>query len=328
MKVTLLNEKFYDCDESLTLFEGARLSGLCIEHSCLVARCRSCIAQILEGETIQIQNDLVLTDEERKNGYILTCNTKPLSDVKLNISDLGEFNLFEKKILPAKIQSIDNLKEDVVKVILRLPPTNQFKYNTGQYINISKGITKRSYSIASSYKENITLEFFIKKYENGLMSKYWFEEAKENDLLRIEGPLGSFFLRETFKKNIIFLATGTGIAPVKAILEQIQATPEKYAEKVYWLFFGARYAEDIFWEPQSIELQNLHFIKALSREKTNFEGVKGYVQDAMIQENINFEDAQVYACGSNDMIQSAKKVCMEHGLPEKEFFSDAFICTN
>ena len=217
---------------------------------------------------------------------------------------------------------------DVINVVLRLPPAANFAYNSGQYVNLIRSAIKRSYSVASAYQATASLEFFIKKYENGLMSQYWFEQAKENDLLLMEGPLGSFFLRETPKKNIILLATGTGIAPVRAILEQVAQQPEAYADKTFWLFFGARTLQDIFWEPTSIPLKKLHFTKTLSREIAIFEGFKGYVQEAAMHANIDLANAQVYACGSNDMILAAKDLFTQNQLPEKEFFSDAFICTN
>jgi CDP-4-dehydro-6-deoxyglucose reductase len=326
--IKLKNNKSYSCDANTTIFEAAKASGIFLEHSCLTARCRSCVVKIEEGTTVDKQDDLVLSAEEKAEKWTLSCNALPTSNLVLDVEDLGGMTMYDKKIVPAKIQAITAITDDVVEVILRLPPTANFGYNSGQYVNLSKGEIKRSYSVANAFKENGSLTFFIKKYEKGVMSHYWFQEAKANDLLRMEGPLGSFFLRETNKKNIIFLATGTGIAPVKAILEHVQANKEIYADKVFWLFFGARYANDVFWEPTTIELKKLHYTKALSREKLTFAGVKGYVQDALLKANIDLEDAQVYACGSNEMIQAAKKICIENKLSEKEFFSDAFICTN
>lgn len=219
--IKLKNNKSILCDKDTTIFQAARSSGVFLEHSCLTARCRSCIVKIENGSTVNQQDELVLSEEERQQNYVLSFNAKPITDLDLDIEDLGNITLYEKKIVPAKIKSIELITVDVIKVILRLPPSTNFKFISGQYVNIIKGNINRSYSIANCSSINTELEFFIKKYENGLMSKYWFHEAKVNDLLRIEGPLGSFFLRETKKKNIIFLATGTGIAPVKAIIDNL-----------------------------------------------------------------------------------------------------------
>lgn len=325
--IQLKNDKKFSCDSTTTIYEAAKASGIFLEHSCLTARCRSCVVKVTDGTTKDKLDDLVLTADEKQH-FTLSCNAIPTSDVCLDVEDLVNITLYEKKIVPAKIQSIEKLTPDVIKVVLRLPPAANFAYNSGQYVNLIRSAIKRSYSVASAYQATASLEFFIKKYENGLMSQYWFEQAKENDLLLMEGPLGSFFLRETPKKNIILLATGTGIAPVRAILEQVAQQPEAYADKTFWLFFGARTLQDIFWEPTSIPLKKLHFTKTLSREIAIFEGFKGYVQEAAMHANIDLANAQVYACGSNDMILAAKDLFTQNQLPEKEFFSDAFICTN
>ena len=127
-------------------------------------------------------------------------------------------------------------------------------YGTEKFesVGILTGDIKRSYSIANAFEQNALLTFFIKKYDNGLMSNYWFEEAKVNDLLRIEGPLGSFFVRENVQENIIFLATGTGVAPIKAILENLSKSENQFRNKNLWLFVGARNENDLFWNPNKL----------------------------------------------------------------------------
>jgi CDP-4-dehydro-6-deoxyglucose reductase len=327
--IKLKNGKSFNCDSNTTVFEAAKNNGIILEHSCLTARCRSCAVQVESGTTNDKYDDLVLSAEEKSSNWILTCNTMPTSDLVLDIEDLGDIKVFDKKIIPAKIQAINKLNDTVIEVSLRLPPNSNFGYNSGQYVNITKGSIKRSYSVANAYSESGLLTFLIKKYENGQMSNYWFEEAKENDLLRIEGPIGSFFLRESEVENIIFLATGTGVAPVKAILESITESPNKLSNKKIWIIFGARNESDIFWQPNELnEVSNLNYIPVLSRASEDWKGEKGYVQDILIKQNIPLENAQVYACGSNNMIESAKKVLIENGLNKKNFFSDAFVATN
>lgn len=326
-EINLKNNKSFLCDENTTIFQAAKSSGIFLEHSCLTARCRSCIVKIENGTTVNQQDELVLSEDERQQNYVLSCNAKPITNLDLDIEDLGDVTLYEKKIVPAKIKSIELITEDVIKVILRLPPTANFKFISGQYVNLIKGTINRSYSIANSYSTNTELEFFIKKYENGLMSQYWFHEAKINDLLRVEGPLGSFFLRETKKKNIIFLATGTGVAPIKSILDELENNQfEGVNEKKIWIFVGARHEEDLFWYPK---INNkIIFIPTLSRVNEDWQGERGYVQDNVLKQNIDLKDAQVYACGSNEMIESAKKLLIMNSLEENQFYSDAFVQTN
>jgi len=286
------------------------------------------VVKVIGGETKNRLDDLVLSIDEKEQNYVLSCNAIPTKDLTLDVEDLGDIILYEKKIVPSKIQSIEYLTKNVIKLSLRLPPTANFKFNSGQYVNLIWSGINRSYSVANYYKEKSNLIFFIKKYEGGLMSDYWFNKAKENDLLRVEGPLGSFFLRETNKKNIIFLATGTGVAPVKSIIEDLENSDKDFSNKKVYIFVGARYEEDLFWSPNLLKTLEIIYIPVLSRSKDDWVGKKGYVQNAVIDQNIDLTNSQVYACGSNEMIESAKIILTANALPENQFFSDAFICTN
>ena len=325
--IKLKNNKTFTCDKDSTIFEAAKKSNIVLEHSCLSSRCRSCVVKVLSGKTFNMEEELVLTEEDKNENFVLSCNAVPLTDIELDIEDLGEITLFEKKIIPSKINIIEKLNDDVFKIVVRIPPNSNFNFNSGQYVNIIKGNINRSYSIANSSYHKNHLEFFIKNYENGLMSEYFFKKAKINDLLRLEGPLGTFFYRESSFKNIVFLATGTGVAPVKSILEGLDKSHEQYYNKNLWVIVGARYQEDLFWKPIFKNL-NIKYIPVLSRQDNNWHGEKGYVQDIVLNQQIDLENAQVYACGSNDMINSAKKLFLKNNLEEKNFFSDAFVQTN
>ena len=325
--IKLKNNKTFTCDKDSTIFEAAKKNNIVLEHSCLSSRCRSCIVKVISGSTINIEEELVLTEEDKNENFVLSCNAKPLSDLELDIEDLGEFTLFEKKIIPSKISVIEKLTDDVIKLVLRLPPNSNFNFNSGQYVNIIRGNLTRSYSIANSSDHKNQLEFFIKKYTNGLMSEYFLKEAKINDLLRLEGPIGTFFLRDSSFKNIVFLATGTGVAPIKSILEGLDISHEQHQNKDFWVIVGARYQDDLFWEPNLKNL-NIKYIPVLSRQVNDYNVAKGYVQDIVLKQQIDLEDTQVYACGSNDMINSAKELFFKNNLKENNFFSDAFVQTN
>ena len=325
--IYLKNNKTFNCDKDSTIFEAAKKNNIVLEHSCLSSRCRSCVVKVLSGKTINKEEEMVLSEEDKNENFILSCNSIPLSDLELDIEDLGDITLFEKKIIPSKINIIEKLNDDVIKIVVRIPPNSNFNFNSGQFINIIKDGITRSYSIANSSYHKNQLEFFIKNYENGLMSEYFFNKAKINDLLRLEGPLGTFFLRDSCFKNIIFLATGTGIAPIKSILEELEESHEQYKNKNMWIFIGARYQEDLFWEPNFKNL-NIKYIPVLSRADNDWKGERGYVQDLVLKQQIDLENTQVYACGSNDMINSAKELFFKNNLKENNFFSDAFVQTN
>jgi CDP-4-dehydro-6-deoxyglucose reductase len=325
--ITLKNGKSYSCSASDTLFHGAKANGILLDHSCLAARCSSCKVRVLEGTTESMQEENILTTVEIDKGYVLSCNVKPKSDIKLDVVDLGEYNLSPSRTLPAKIQSLELLTPSVLKVILRMPPTQKFNFLAGQYVNIIKGSIKRSYSIANNVSDSGQLEFLIKNYPGGEMSKYFFDEAKKNDLLRIEGPLGSFFLRSTVAHNLVFLATGTGIAPVKAMLEQIYLNRESYRDKCIYVLWGGRYLEDLFWKP-IFELENFHYVPVLSRENPDWKGAGGYIQNVLLNLIDDLGDTEVYACGSNQMIEAAHELLTSKGLSDDKFYSDAFVQSN
>lgn len=326
-QIKLKNNKSFSCDKELTIFEAAKKNDITLEHSCLNARCRSCIVKVLSGKTINKDEELVLTQEEKDENFVLSCNSRPITDLELDIEDLGEIKLFEKKIIPSKISVIEKLTDDVIRLVLRLPPNSNFNFNSGQYVNIIRRNVTRSYSIANSSNHKNELEFFIKKYTNGLMSEYFFKEANINDLLRLEGPIGTFFLRDSSFENIIFLATGTGIAPIKSILDGLEKSHEQYQNKNFWVIVGARFQKDLFWRPNFKNL-NIKYIPVLSRPENDWTGAQGYVQGIALNQQINLENTQVYACGSNNMINSAKELFIKNNLKENNFFSDAFVQTN
>lgn len=325
-KIKLKNNIIFNCDNNTSILNGAKKNNINLEHSCMSARCSSCKVKVLRGKYTKIQNENILTAEELNGGYILTCNTKPLSNMELDCENLNE-EIIKARTLPSKISSIKIISNDVLKVVLRLAPTANFQYKPGQYVNIIKSNIKRSYSIANMDSNNNKLEFFIKNYKNGLMSKYWFNKANENDLLRFEGPLGSFYYRNNNKKDIIFLATGTGIAPIKAILEDLNNNSKKHNNKNIWLFWGVRYIDDLFYTPTFCNL-NFKFIPVLSRANKNWKGEVGHIQNIVLNQKINLQNAQVYACGSPNMIKFAKKVLINSLLSENHFFSDAFVESN
>jgi CDP-4-dehydro-6-deoxyglucose reductase len=322
-KINLKNDIHFLCASEDTILNGAQKETITLDHSCKTGRCQSCKAKVISGTSIATVDETGLSAEDKAKGFILTCVRTPSSDLTLDVEDLSSYSIEQIKTLPSKVDKITLISSNVIELQLRIPPNTSFRYLSGQYINIIKGDYKRSYSIANS-NSNSNLVFFIKNYEGGKFSSYLFNEAKINDLLRIEGPIGTFFYRNTPKKNIIFLATGTGIAPVKAILEQFDENNSEVKDKNIYLFFGGRLEEDLFWIPNFNTIQ-VHFIPVLSRSKSDWEGAKGYVQDIVLSTGIDLSDSVLYACGSENMIRDSRILLTNNGLSDDVFYSDAFI---
>lgn len=325
--VTLANNKQFECAVGSTILEAAIRNGLMLEYSCRSGRCGVCKARIVSGQTISIQAEESLRRGPKDESLVLTCCRTATADVWLDIEDLGRLAGVEVRTLPCRIDSLDMLAPDVIHLTLRLPPSATFFYLPGQYIDLIHGSIRRSYSIANSARADGILELHVRRVASGVMSEYLFTHAKKNDLLRLEGPLGSFHFRETSNQNIVFLATGTGIAPVRAILEELASRPQLVTDKKIFVYWGGRTSEDLYWRPDFPEL-NLKFYPLLSRADPSWPGRVGYVQSAVVEDNIKLESAVIYACGSTLMIESAHQLLLEHGLDPSKFYSDAFVSSS
>ena len=310
---------------SASLVDAALSAGITLPHSCKTGRCSTCKCKVLQGETIALQTETGLTDTEKAEGWILSCVRSAQTDVTLEVGDMGCIVLPASKTLPCRIRSIDRLAKDVVRVMLRLPPTADFKAIPGQYIDvIGPGGVRRSYSLANAYTADKTLELHIRAVDGGVMSDYWFTQAKANDLLRLNGPLGTFFLRNLAQLDLVFLATGTGIAPVKAMLESLVGQAPGQAPKSITCFWGGRTAEDLYFDAQAIPAGH-RLVTVLSRAAAGWAGVSGYVHKALLAMQPDLVNTAVYACGSDAMIRSAKASLLAAGLPATRFFADAFV---
>jgi len=323
MEIKTTEDIVFTGNVDTSILDSALSQGHVFEYSCKNGQCGVCKTTLLKGKVVELQAQQALTGADKAAKKILTCCSAPQTDILIDTEELNALCGIEVKTLPARIASMTKHSEHIIEVKLRLPPTASFQFLEGQYIDvIGSNAVRRSYSIANAVSQkNITL--FIKKVEAGVLSKYWFEEAQENDLLRIEGPKGSFFFREP-AKQIVFLATGTGIAPIKSILDKLVQDAEQYKNVSFSLYWGNRSQEDFFWQPEYTAL-NLKFVPVLSRADALWQGKEGYIQDVFIADDMGYSDMQVYACGSLAMINSAKEVLMKNGLLEKHFYADAFV---
>lgn len=320
--------KIFNAEEGQTLIEAAIAAGVNLPYSCNTGRCSTCKLRLLSGESKLLQQETGLSEAEKAAGWVLGCVRTPQSDVVLDVEDLDGIKIPTQKTVPCRIDTIERLAEDVVKVELRLPPNADFRFLAGQYIDVigPEGV-RRSYSIACAEKNTKKLELHVRAVIGGAMSKYWFEQAKPNDLLRLHGPLGTFFLRKAAGRDLVFLATGTGIAPVKAMLESMAELPPDQLPRSVNVFWGGRGTQDIYLNVSAPGLP-LTYTPVLSRPTPAWTGAVGYVQDIYIRTKPALDNATVYACGSDSMIHSAKTSLMAAGLPERQFLSDAFVCSS
>ena len=326
--VILPSLRSFICDPDKTLLDSAKAQGIVLEYSCRSGRCGVCKARAEGDSAVICHDESVLTPEEVAAGYILTCCRSARGDLQLDAEDLHQFDGLQIKTLPCRIDSVNLVSKDVLNVVLRVPPAAVFKYLPGQYVDvIGKNGLRRSYSLANAPRVDGKLELLIRQVDQGLMSEYWFGSAAVNDLLRLEGPQGTFAIRPDIPEHLIFLATGTGIAPVKAMLEQLNQTPNLVVDTSIHVYWGGRVNEDIYWQPEQHDLSVL-FNPVLSRPGEQWKGRTGYIQNAVIEDKIPLNNAVVYACGSDAMIHSSRELLVKHGLSPKKFYSDAFVSSN
>lgn len=300
-----------------SILESALTAGVVLEHSCKNGSCGVCTAELISGTILNEKG------ERQESGDFLTCSSKPLSDTSIKAVYYPELSGIVNKTFPVKVEQILDSAEDIITIKFRLPPTTDLEYLPGQYVDLSyKGIV-RSYSIANAQSVSKGIELHIRKVVNGKMSLLLFSDIQPNTLMRMSGPNGTFFIRED-ESPIIFIAGGTGFAPVKSMVEELLSKSCKRPIFIYWGMPQSRSFYSDIAHQWADKYENVHYIPVLSENELMWEGRKGYVHQAVVDDFPSLDNYHVYACGSQVMIEVAKKALIEIGLADENFFSDAF----
>ena len=314
-------------DESL--LDAALRQGLTLPHGCRDGACGACKGQLLAGSVdmgrVEFQG---LKPEEKAAGLILYCCAKATSDLVVECKQLGVAGDFPVKTLPGRIEKFERLAPDVIEIHLRLPASEKLEFRAGQYIDILlKDGKRRSFSLANAPRADGMLELHIRHVPGGLFTEQVFTTMKARDILRFEGPHGGFYLRDDSRKPVILLAGGTGFAPIKGIVEQAISEGNTREFHIYW---GARARADLYQDALpagwAATHANLHYTPVLAEPAAAdaWTGRTGFVHRAVLADHADLAGFQVYACGSPGMIDAAKRDFIAQGLPEEEFFADAF----
>ncbi|NLH81038.1 MAG: 2Fe-2S iron-sulfur cluster binding domain-containing protein [Phyllobacteriaceae bacterium] len=307
-----------------SILDAAIAAGVTLPYGCRTGRCGTCRCRVETGETRPLLAETGLDATARAEGWVLACVRTAIDDVTLDYDDLGDVVLPAPKTLPCRIAALDRMSDDVLRVRLRLPPSAAFAYLPGQYVEIiGFGGVRRSYSLAAAGPADAPLELHVGRVPGGVMSAYWFDRAKEGDLLRLHGPFGTFVLRDVAGADLVFLATGTGFAPVAALLQHIAVLAPERAPRSITLYRGARREDDLYGDVAASPL--LRVVPVLSRAPASWTGRRGHVQDAVLADHPDLTRTVVYACGSPAMVRDAETALAAAGLPAGRFFSDAFV---
>ena len=311
-----------------TILDGALREGFIISYACRNGACGSCKGKLLEGKVdYGSYNPGTLLDTEKQAGYALFCQAKPLTDVVIECREVSAIKDIPVRILPCRVQKLERLAPDVTMIHLRLPASERLQFLAGQYVDIlTKSGLRRSLSIANAPHDDAVLQLHLRNY-GGPFSQYVFNTLKEKDILRFEGPLGTFFLREDSDKPLILLASGTGFAPIKAIIEHAIHHHIKRPMTLYW---GCRVRADLYLNDLAEGWARDHrvtYVPVLSdaTSEDKWHGRAGFVHRAVMEDFPAMSAYQVYACGAPIVIESARRdFVAQCGLPADEFYCDSF----
>jgi CDP-4-dehydro-6-deoxyglucose reductase len=312
-----------------TIIEAALRQGIGLPYGCRNGACGSCKGKVAEGKLdYGVYQERTLRPEEKAAGKALFCVARPLSDLTLEVKEIGGTGDLQIRTLPCRVEKIEKPAPDVAILQLKLPAQERLQFLAGQYIDILlKDGKRRSFSIANAPHHDQFIELHIRLVAGGFFTNYVFNEMRDRAILRFEGPLGTFFLREDSDKPIIFMAGGTGFAPVKAVIEHALYS---HIDREMVLYWGARTLQDLYlphvpaqWAK---EHPNFTFIPVLSdpRPEDAWQGRTGFVHQAILDDFQDMSGYQVYACGAPAMIDIGRQSFAERGLPEGEFFADSF----
>jgi CDP-4-dehydro-6-deoxyglucose reductase len=320
----------FDAQEGETVLAAALRHNVMLPYGCKNGACGSCKGKIVDGAVdYGHYHARVLTENERAHGKALFCQAKPLGDLVIECRTIGAAKDIAVRVMPCRVQKLERAAEDVMIVRLKLPSNERLQFLAGQYIDfLLKGGERRSFSMANAPHTDDLVELHIRQVAGGSFTDHVFGKMKERDILRLEGPLGSFFLREDSAKPIVFVASGTGFAPIKSILE---TAFHKNVTRPMVLYWGCRRPKDLYLNalPEKWAREHPHFryvpVVSEARPEDGWTGRAGFVHRAVMEDFPDLSQHQVYACGVPVMVDSARRdFTTSCGLPEDEFYADSF----
>ncbi|MCX8086281.1 MAG: CDP-6-deoxy-delta-3,4-glucoseen reductase [Rhodocyclaceae bacterium] len=312
--------------DGATILDAALDAGLHLPYGCKNGACGACKGKVLSGSVDHgAAMESALPQHERDQGWALFCCAKPLSDLTLEVKEISAARDIPVKLMPCRVESLERVAEDVMILKLKLPANERLQFLAGQYIEfLLEGGKRRAFSLANAPHDDPLLELHVRRVPGGSFTEHVFTTMKLRDILRFEGPLGSFYLREESDKPILLVAGGTGFAPIKGLIEHALHIGLKRPMELYW---GARDRAGLYMnalaERWAAE-HGLRYVPVLSEPDAGWSGRTGLVHEAVLADHPDLSAYQAYVCGAPAMCEAAKRDFVAHGLPEEEFFADVF----
>ncbi|MDD5296276.1 MAG: CDP-6-deoxy-delta-3,4-glucoseen reductase [Rhodocyclaceae bacterium] len=312
-----------------TLLQSALDQGVLLPYGCRNGACGACKGTLMQGQVdLGSYQEHALSAEERAAGKLLFCCAQALTDLTIQCKEVKSTGEITARTLPARVQKMALLAPDVMEIHLKLPASERLQFVAGQYIEILlKDGRRRAFSLANAPQDDEVLQLHVRRVPGGVFTEHVFTGMKEKDILRLNGPHGSFRLEEDCDRPVIFVAGGTGFAPAKAIIEYAIHSQIERPMVIYW---GSRdragLYQDALARAWAERHPHIHYVPVLSEPASRdaWSGRTGLVHEAVLADFPNLAGYQVYACGAPAMIEAARRDFLARGLPEDEFLSDAF----
>ncbi|MFC5742649.1 2Fe-2S iron-sulfur cluster-binding protein [Dyella tabacisoli] len=313
-----------------TVLEAAQRAGIALPYSCRSGVCGSCKAILLEGACGYPRNPpLALSGSSPARHAVLLCQAVPLGDLLIEAREVTSVEDIARRQLGVQVVGKQQLAPDVIGLLLQpAPGETGFNWLPGQYLDVLLDDGKRRpFSIASGPRADGIIELHVRHVAGGGFTSWVSEGLQVGDSLRIEGPLGTFVPREDSERPMVFMAGGTGFAPVKAIVEHFLALGTRRSMQVYW---GARSVADLYLRPLAErwarEASNLHFHAVLSDpEQAAATGLRvGLIHEAVLEDQPDLSAHDVYMSGPPAMIDAGRQLFLNADLPEDRLYYDSF----
>ena len=319
----------FNVEPSESVLDAALRQGIILPYGCRNGQCGSCKGEVLSG-SVDYQDGLpdALDADEAMQNKALFCQARPNSNLTIKVREVDAARDIEVKTLPCRVHRLEHLAHDVVRIYLKIPAAERMQFLAGQYIDVLlKDHAPRAFSIANAPHDDDFIELHIRIVSGGYFSAQVFNQMQEKAMLRIKGPLGTFFLREDSERPAILIGGGTGFAPLKGMLEHAFYTS---VNKPLHLFRGVRAKRDLYLnelpEQWLQSHDNFHYTAVLSEPVAgdDWQGETGFVTDGVVKQYPDLSAYDVYMSGPPVMVEAGHRLFLKHGLDESRFFSDAF----
>lgn len=311
---------------SQTILEAAVDAGITIPYGCRNGMCGSCKGKLESGNVmLEDYQEAALTEKEKSDGLILCCKALATESITIDIRENEEEEMKQSKVTPVRVESLEKLNKDVIKMMLKLPGEEILAFKAGQYIEfIMEDNSRRAFSLANPPHEPL-LELHLRLIEGGKFTEFVFTEMKEKSIHRIDAPIGQFYLRES-EKPVLFVAGGTGFAPIKSVIEDMIFNNIR---RPVFLYRGSGSFDDLYMHDLANNWANtideFTYIPVSEKVINNNDQLRaGLVHEAVLEDFKSLDNVQVYCCGAPGLVQVAFESFVKKGLPEDEFFADAF----